>query len=146
MSQPFSPRDRALYTAINTSTAPLFALMVLAPRAPVTARAVRLATPLQAALGVSYAALLVRGWGGERVDFRDPDSVRRGLATTNGFLAGWAHYLAFDLFVGRWVWQQGLETGRSSRVAVLLCWVAGPAGLTTWLAQDALSRARARRR
>ncbi len=138
---PFSARQRLVYAVVNTSTAPLWLAMVLAPRAPLTARLVRLATPLHAALGATYVGLLAAGWGTTRVDFRDPESVRAGLGQPSGFLAGWAHYLAFDLFVGRWVWEQGLEQGRSTRVALLLTWMAGPAGLTLWLAQSRLPRA-----
>ncbi len=140
-------RERAIYSVVNASTAPLWLAMVLAPRAPLTAQVVRLATPLYAALGASYVGLLASGWGsGDRVDFRDPDTVRAGLLQPRGFLAGWAHYLAFDLFVGRWIWEQGLEQGRSTRVALLLTWMAGPAGLTLWLGQSQVSRGRARRR
>jgi hypothetical protein len=114
--------------------------MVLAPRSPLTARAVRAATPLYAVLGATYVGLLTSGWGGERVDFRDPESVRRGLLQPRGFLAGWTHYIAFDLFVGRWIWEQGLEQRRSTRVALLLTWVAGPTGLTVWLGQRAVGK------
>lgn len=130
--------ERRLYTVINTCTAPLWLLMIALPRSPLTARAVRAATPLYAVLGATYVGLLASGWGGERVDFRDPDTVRRGLLQPRGFLAGWAHYIAFDLFVGRWVWEQGLAQGRSTRVALLLTWLAGPAGLTVWLGQRAV--------
>ena len=136
----FTTTDRRIYAVVNTSTAPLWLAMILAPRSPVTARLVRLATPLYAALGASYVGLLATGWGGERVDFRDPETVRAGLQQPKGFLAGWAHYVAFDLFVGRWVWEQGLAQQRSTRAALLLTWLAGPAGLTTWLAQSAVRR------
>lgn len=141
-----TPRERRLYTVINTCTAPLWVLMILLPRSPLTARAVRLATPAYAALGATYIGLLASTWGqGERVDFRDPESVRTALQQPRGFLAGWAHYLAFDLFVGRWVWEQGLETGRSTRLALVLTWVAGPAGLTLWLGQSAADKVGYRR-
>ena len=136
----FSARDRTLYTVINTCTAPLWLAMILAPRSALTRQLVRLATPLYAGLGASYVALLASGWGGERVDFRDPETVRRGLAQPRGFLAGWAHYIAFDLFVGRWIWEQGLASSRSTRVALLLTWLAGPAGLSIWLAQGVARR------
>lgn len=136
--------ERRLYAVINTCTAPLWLLMVLAPRSAVTASAVRLATPLYATLGASYVGLLASGWGGERVDFRDPESVRRGLSQPRSFLAGWAHYIAFDLFVGRWIWEQGLTQGRTTRAALLLTWLAGPTGLTLWLGQSAAARIRAR--
>lgn len=135
-----TPRERRLYALVNTCTAPLWVLMIVLPRAPLTAGAVRLATPMYAALGAGYVGLLASGWGGERVDFRDPESVRRGLAQPRSFLAGWTHYIAFDLFVGRWIWEQGLEQRRSSRVALLLTWVAGPSGLAVWLGQSAAAR------
>lgn len=51
-----------------------------------------------------------------------------------------AHYIAFDLFVGRWIWETAREEGRSCRVALLLTWMAGPAGLTVFLGQRALRR------
>lgn len=136
----FTATDRRIYTVVNSCTAPLWLAMIIAPRSAVTARCVRLATPLYAVLGASYVGLLAAGWGGERVDFRDPETVRAGLQQPKGFLAGWAHYIAFDLFVGRWVWEQGLDRGRSTRAALLLTWLAGPAGLTTWLAQSAVRR------
>lgn len=109
-----SPGERRAYAVVNTCTAPLWLLMIALPRSPLTARAVQAATPLYAVLGAAYVGLIASGWGGERVDFRDPDTVRRGLLQPRGFLAGWAHYIAFDLFVGRWVWEQGLAQSRST--------------------------------
>lgn len=141
----FISRDKALYAVINTCTAPLWLAMIVLPRSAVTRTVLSVATPLYATLGASYVALLASGWGGERVDFRDPETVRRGLAQPKGFLAGWAHYIAFDLFVGRWIWEQGLAQQRSTRVSLLLTWLAGPAGLTLWLGQSRTgSRAPAR--
>lgn len=140
---PLSARDKRIYAVVNTCSAPFWLLMILLPRSPLTARLVALATPLYAALGVTYVGLLASGWGGgERVDFRRPETVRAGLGQPRGFLAGWAHYIAFDLFVGRWIWEQGLTTGRSTRVALVLTWITGPAGLTTWLAQSAVASRR----
>ncbi len=137
---PMSAKDKRIYAIVNTCTAPLWLVMILLPRSALTRAVVPLATPLYAALGASYVGLLAAGWGGERVDFRDPESVRVGLGQPKGFLAGWAHYIAFDLFVGRWIWEQGLERERSTRVALLLTWMAGPAGLTVWLGQKAVRR------
>ena len=136
----FTARDRRIYAVVNSCSAPLFLAMIFFPRAPLTARLVRLATPLYAALGATYVGLLASTWGGERVDFRDPETVRAELGQPRGFLAGWAHFVAFDLFVGRWVWEQGLAERRSTRVALLLTWLAGPAGLTVFLGQRALGQ------
>ena len=140
MTETFTPRDRRLYAVVNSCTAPLWLAMVLAPRSTLTARLVQLATPLYAALGASYVALLASGWGGGRVDFRDPETVRAGLARPKGFLAGWTHYVAFDLFVGRWIWEQGLAERRSTRAALLMTWLAGPSGLAVFLGQRATRR------
>lgn len=87
---------------------------------------------LLAGIGVAYTGLLVTAaaTSGGRIDLKDPDSVRRGLANPTGFLAGWAHYLAFDLVVGRWIWRSNLEEGRAARLPLLLTWWFGPVGLT----------------
>jgi len=129
------------YRRLNVSTAPLWLAMILAPRAAGTARALRAATPLLAALGAVYLGFLAGARGGGRVDVTDADSVRRALTSPEGFLAAWTHLLAFDLFVGRWIWETGLAEGRSTRVALLLTWFAGPAGLLLFLAQRRTWRA-----
>lgn len=128
---------RAVYSVINASSAPFFLAMILAPRARITQWLVGRASLLFIALGVSYDVLLASGMvsQGGRVDFRDPDSVRAALAQPDAFLAGWTHYIAFDLFVGRWIWQDALDRGRSSRLPLLLTWLAGPAGLSLYLLQ-----------
>ena len=109
--------------------------MILAPRSGVTRWLVGRAMLLFVALGLSYDALLTTGVlrSGKMVDFRDPDAVRAALSGPDVFLAGWAHYIAFDLFVGRWVWEDSLGAGRKARLALLLTWLAGPAGLSLYL-------------
>lgn len=92
-----------------------------------------------AGLGMGYAGLLARGVGdGDPVRFTDPESVRDALRRPDGFLAGWAHYMAFDLFVGRWIWRTALDEQRGCRVALLLTWLAGPLGMTVFMAQRRL--------
>lgn len=53
---------------------------------------------------------------------------------------GWVHYLVMDLFVGRWIYQQGLEKQIFTRHSLALCLFAGPTGLlshgiTAWLTE-----------
>ncbi len=135
--EPLDEPHRLAYLLLNCTTAPVWLAMIVAPRSRLTGQLVRVATPLFAGLGVAYTALLAAGVarGGERLDFSDPDSVRRALASPDAFLAGWTHYLAFDLFVGRWIWQESLTAGRRSRLALFFTWMAGPLGLTIHLAQ-----------
>ncbi len=130
--QPSSDAHRMVFTVLNASTAPVWLAMVLFPRARLTAWLVRRSNVLLAGIGVTYAGLLATAavTSGERIDLKDPDSVRRGLANPTGFLAGWAHYLAFDLVVGRCIWRSNLEEGRAARLPLLLTWWFGPVGLT----------------
>ena len=132
-----SQSRRKGYLLLNGSVVPFWLAMILAPRSALTRRLMRSATPLFLGLGAAYDALLVGGSieRGEMLDFSDPDAVRAALSHPDLFLAGWTHYLAFDLFVGRWIWEDALARGRAPRVALLLTFLAGPAGLSLYLFQ-----------
>ena len=134
---PSSDVHRRVFALLNSSTAPVWLAMILFPRSRVTAWLVDRCGVVLAGLGVAYGATLAASAlsSGERIDFSDPDAVRRALASPTGFLAGWAHYLAFDLFVGRWIWAQNLSAGRTARLPLLLTWWFGPLGLTLELAR-----------
>lgn len=141
----WGPSHRRAWALLNGSTAPWWLAMVLAPRSRPTAWLVDHVTPAHVALGTTYVALLGRSvadGGGPRMDPADPATVAAGLQRPDGFLAAWAHYLTFDLVVGVWIHRTALEEGIDARLALLLTWWAGPAGLTlfTW------QRRRARRR
>jgi hypothetical protein len=51
---------------------------------------------------------------------------------------GWVHYLAFDLFVGRWIYLQGQETGVFTRHSLAITLFAGPMGLLSHLVTTAI--------
>lgn len=130
--RPWQPWHHRTWRILNASTAPVWLLMILLPRRAWTRKVVEASMPLHAALGMTYAALLAKGalTGGDRVDFRDGESVARGLSAPEGMLAGWTHYLTFDLFVGAWIWRTALEEGIDARLALLGTWWLGPLGLT----------------
>ena len=138
--EPMPADRRKAYAVVNTSSAPLWLGMILAPRSRLTGRLMAAASPLFVALGVAYDAFLASGVAesGRMIDFSDPDAVRKALASPDFFLAGWSHYIAFDLFVGRWIWEDALARGRTARLALLLTWLAGPAGLSLYLLQRRL--------
>lgn len=143
-----TPGERRAFQVLSSTTAPVWLAMILFPRAKVTAHLVRLATPLYAVLGVAYTALLgtaVLTGDGDPPRFDDPDSLRAGLSNPTAFLAGWTHYLAFDLYVGRHIWAEALERDRTDRIPLLLTWMAGPLGLTMHLARNARESLRRRR-
>jgi hypothetical protein len=47
-----------------------------------------------------------------------PDVVVDMFSEREVILIGWLHYLAFDLFVGRWTWQRLVATGQPIYVSM----------------------------
>ncbi len=134
---------RIAWKLVNLSTVPFWLAMLLLPRSALTRRLVDAVTPLYLTLGVAYvgfiATSIVRA--DERVDFMDIESVMGAFQQPEGMLGGWTHYIVFDLFVGRWIWEQGLAEDRPARLSLLLTWWFGPAGLTLFLKRDRLPAA-----
>jgi ABA DEFICIENT 4-like len=84
-------------------------------------------------LAVLYAAIVVSQFGRTRGGFSTLASV--GMLFSNPWLllAGWVHYLAFDLLVGSWELQDAREHGIPHGMVVpclALTFLFGPAG---WL-------------
>ena len=134
-----SPHQNA-WTAINLSSIPFWLAMIIAPKSKLTAWLVNRAAPLHGALSVFYSAALITSVvkAEERIDFGKLESVSTAFQNPEAMLAGWTHYISFDLFVGTWIWRKSLEEDRSARVALLLTWWAGPAGLGLFLGRDKL--------
>lgn len=60
----------------------------------------------------------------------DPQGAMVGMMKAPNFVAEeWSHVLTWDLFVGRWVWADGLARGVPIRASVLLTNLIGPPGL-----------------
>ena len=102
-----------------------------------------IAIPL--ALSVGYTVLLVAFWGASEGGFDTLDNVAALFASREVLLAGWIHYLAFDLFVGGWE----VRTARRDALPFLaivpclvLTFLAGPFGLMLFLALRAVLRRR----
>jgi hypothetical protein len=127
----------ALFSLTFAVAAPFWALMILAPRWSWTARIID--SPLIVLPPVLiYAALVLPALGDVLPAVASPtlDSVRDLLGTDAGAAAGWAHFIAFDLFVGRWVWLDARERGVPALVmapVLLLTIMLGPLGLAVYL-------------
>lgn len=65
----------------------------------------------------------------------DPQSAMVGMMQYTNFVSEeWSHVLTWDLFVGRWIWLDGLRRGIFTAHSVLLCNLIGPPGLLLhWL-------------
>jgi hypothetical protein len=84
-------------------------------------------------LAVAYILLIRAGFqeaqGG---GYGSIGEIRALFASDSALVAGWFHYLAFDLFIGAWIVREGLER-RLPSLLILLClpftFLFGPAGL-----------------
>jgi hypothetical protein len=92
------------------------------------------AIPLLLAAG--YVAILGAHWSEGSGSFSSLSGVASLFQSRWLLLAGWLHYLAFDLFIGAWIADdvEAIEAPRLVLVAVLpAVFLFGPAGFLLWL-------------
>ncbi len=103
-----------------------------------------------AAVCAIYLLLLARGLIAgpglpEGAGFGTLDGVVALLSRREAMLAGWVHFLAFDLFVGSWMAEDAPRAGVPHWLLVpllALTLMAGPVGLLLYLLAAAVARAR----
>jgi len=94
---------------------------------------------------VVYIACIGKGFAESRDGgFGSIDGVRALFGNDSALVAGWLHYLAFDLFVGSWIVRRGIKEGLNP-VLLLLClpvtFLFGPVGfLTYWVVRAVFGR------
>lgn len=88
-------------------------------------------------LSLGYTALILSNWSGAEGGFGSLSDVMLLFTNPAVALAGWLHYLAFDLFVGAWEVRTARREG-IPHLLVLPCLVLtflfGPIGLLAFLA------------
>lgn len=142
------PLDLLFRIASGIALAGWIALALAPVQRPLAVFAARF---LAAVLCGGYFAVLVHalvnGPAPSLAAINSLDGVMGLLHTREAFLAGWVHYLAFDLFTGAWE----AETAPASRlphalvlVCLFLTFMAGPVGLLLFLVLRA-SRRKGRR-
>jgi hypothetical protein len=131
-----------VFSASGLLVMPLWLLMVLAPRWSVTEWLMR--SPLVVLpAALLYAALIVPSLFDVLPALARPElgPIAALLGTPAGATIAWVHFLAFDLFVGRWVYLDARERGISSWVVsplLVIVLMVGPLGLATYLGLRAL--------
>jgi hypothetical protein len=129
---------RTLFDLTFLLAVPFWALMIVLPRWSWTERIVR--SPLIVLPIVAiYTALIVPDFAEVWSSVSNPtlDGVAALLGSPAGAAAGWAHMIAFDLFVGRWSYLDSRARGVPALVMapiLLLTIMLGPLGLAAYLA------------
>jgi hypothetical protein len=86
-------------------------------------------------MAVAYSALILAFWSGATGGYSSLPDVMALFTDPHIALAGWVHYLAFDLMIGAWV----TSTARTARIPhlfviphLVLVFLFGPAGFLTY--------------
>jgi hypothetical protein len=135
-----------LFSIANAGVLPAWVLLACFPRWKWTPVISGLVSPV--ILAILYVALLVAHWGETGGNFDSIGGVQQLFSNDWILLAGWIHYLAFDLFTGCWVAHDARRL-EISHVLVVPCLALtlmfGPAGLLCYLIlRFALRRKQAR--
>jgi Domain of unknown function (DUF4281) len=128
-----------LFRLANALAATGWAALAVSPaRAGWSAHARRYAgRVLPLLLAALYVVLIVRHWGPG--GFGSLAQVRALFDVPGLLLAGWLHYLAFDLFVGAWIAERGAAWPHLWLLPLLaLAFLFGPAGLLAFALLRAL--------
>jgi hypothetical protein len=131
-----------LFSLCNLVALAGWILLIAAPR---NIRALTIAgTVVPGVLSSLYLFLLAFNAADARGGFSSLAAVAELFSDQWLLLAGWVHYLAFDLFVGTWETRDAVERGVPRWIlapCLLLTFLFGPIG---WLAYQAARRTRAR--
>jgi len=120
-------------------------LLVFFPRAKITKWIVH-GFYLQVILALFYIGLMIAGWGSfQEGGFDTLANVQKLFMNPMTVLAGWIHYLVFDLFVGTWIARDWEALGKKpiyTVPALILTFLLGPVGfLIYWIQRRKFLRA-----
>ena len=127
------------FSLANLLVLPQWVLMVVAPRWRVT-QVLAEWLPIPMVLAVMYIYYLFAApasGAGPALDFQSFSTLQGVMSLMGGgqketALAGWIHYLAFDLVAGSYILRDGQTRGVHHGwliPAMLLCFMLGPSGL-----------------
>jgi Domain of unknown function (DUF4281) len=122
-----------LFSICNLIVLPGWLLLVAAPRWRWTQRISAISLPLL--LAAVYLTLVILYFSKSGGGFGSLAQVSKLFQNPYVLLAGWIHYLAFDLFTGSWLVRDAARLRIAHAFVVpclLLTFLFGPIGLLTW--------------
>jgi hypothetical protein len=121
----------------NLFVMPFWLVMILLPHWRWTRRLMASLWPV-GVLALAYTGLLLTQLGAAADGLLNPSlaSIAGLLGTPSGATIGWVHFLAIDLFAGRWAYLDSRKRGLSAWLvspALFFILMAGPLGLLLYL-------------
>ncbi|MEQ9302286.1 MAG: ABA4-like family protein [Marinoscillum sp.] len=125
-----------IFELVNFIALIAWALMIFTPKWKYTTKMVKnLISPVL--LSMAYLTIISTTINGSSLDITSLDQVRKLFNNDYVLLAGWIHYLAFDLFVGCWILKKSLDEKIPLYVSIpclLFTFIAGPIGCLLFVA------------
>ncbi|BAZ67014.1 hypothetical protein NIES4106_17670 [Fischerella sp. NIES-4106] len=120
-----------LFNIANLYVLPFWLVMIFLPNWKITKRVMESYIPF-VPLALAYIYLFVSSITPENAQaLSNPQlaDIAKFFADEKAAATGWIHFLAMDLFVGRYIYLQGQKTGVWTIHSLALCFFAGPMGL-----------------
>lgn len=140
MSELAEVTPATMFMVLNYAVLPFWALLVFLPLSKITDTLVH-SVLVPILLGVVYAWLLASAVYGtppppEGAAFSSLEGVMKLFSVERALVAGWAHYLVFDLFIGAWEARDAQRVGLNHFILIpclILTLLVGPIGLLAYL-------------
>jgi hypothetical protein len=125
-----------MFQIANLLPMPIWLIWMAAPRSQLARTLARSTWPwvVLAALYTALIGAVVARQGLAADAFGSLAGVMQAFTSPWLALAGWVHYLCFDLFVARWIMNDAPDAGHRLTPILLLTLLFGPAGLLCYLA------------
>jgi hypothetical protein len=123
-----------LFSALNLIAMASWLPLIFLPRARWASTYVPMVVP--SLFAIVYIVLIAISMPGSEGGFSSLTAVSTLFADRRALLAGWIHYLAFDLFIGGWQVRDAQTSGVPHLLvvpALILTFLFGPAGLLFYL-------------
>jgi hypothetical protein len=131
-----------IFDVVNLVAMVGWLLLAVLPGRPWVPNAIGAAL-IPALLAIVYTAVVAAQWAGSDGGFGSLAQVAQLFANRWLLLAGWVHYLAFDLFVGSWEVRDARSRGIPHWMVLpclFLTFMFGPAGWLLYMAVRAVRR------
>ena len=129
-----------VFSIVNLLAVAAWILLIVLPQQRWVAGLVT-AVAVPGLFAATYTSILVTSWGSGDGGFSTLSAVARLFANPWLLLAGWVHYLAFDLLVGSWEVRDASAHGIPHLLVVpclVLTFLFGPAGWLLYMGLRAL--------
>ncbi len=125
-----------MFSIVNMIAMPMWLLMIVLPKWKITRYLIdhKIIPIILSFFYVFYIVKSVSEGGG--MDFSNLDSVMELFTVENAVLAGWVHYLVFDLLVGMWILDQNKNLGIHHLLIIpclLASFMMGPVGFLLFI-------------